>query len=92
MFAKIIVVAILLGIIFSLGMALYFASQGTGNMLWPLGAGALRLVVAAGGAALASVWLELGVHAIFVCVACGLVVFGVTVAASLKARHWNPDK
>jgi Na+-driven multidrug efflux pump len=77
---------------FGLGMALYFASQGTGNMLWPLGAGALRLLVAAGGAAVAGTWLGLAVDAIFVCVACGLLVFGVTVAASLKARHWNPEK
>lgn len=75
---------------FGMGMALYFASQGTGNMLWPLGAGFLRLLVAAGGATIASVWLGLSVDIIFVCVACGLVVFGVTVAASLKARHWNP--
>lgn len=77
---------------FGLGMALYFASQGTGNMLWPLGAGALRLLVAAGGASVASVWMGLGVHAIFMCVACGLLVFGTTVAASLKARHWNPER
>ena len=75
---------------FGLGMALYFASQGTGNMLWPLSAGGLRLLVAAGGG-VASVFLGLGVNAIFVCVACGLVVFGITVALSLRARPWNPD-
>lgn len=77
---------------FGLGMALYFASQGTGNMLWPLAGGSLRLLVAAGGATLASVWLGLGASAIFACVAAGLVVFGVTIAASLAARPWNPDR
>src|SRR5256712_157292 len=34
---------------FGLGLALYFASQGAGRLLWPLVAGLSRLVVAAGG-------------------------------------------
>lgn len=35
--------------LFGLGMALYFASQGAGRLLWPLLANLTRLVVAAGG-------------------------------------------
>ena len=77
---------------FGLGMALYFASQGTGKMLWPLTAGGLRLVVAAGGGAVVVTIPGLGAGAVFACVAAGLGVFGVTVALSLRARAWNPDR
>ena len=41
---------------FGLGLALYFASQGAGRLLWPLVAGVVRLVVAAGGGWVASRW------------------------------------
>ncbi len=34
---------------FGLGLALYFASQGAGRLLWPLLAGFTRLVLAAVG-------------------------------------------
>src|SRR5262249_7557588 len=35
--------------LFGLGMALYFASQGAGRLLWPLLANLTRLIIAAGG-------------------------------------------
>src|SRR5258707_30457 len=35
--------------LFGLGMALYFASQGAGRVLWPLLANLTRLAIAAGG-------------------------------------------
>jgi MatE protein len=35
--------------LFGLGMALYFASQGAGRLLWPLLANLTRLAIAAGG-------------------------------------------
>ena len=35
---------------FGLGLALYFASQGAGRLLWPLVAVGIRLAIAAGGA------------------------------------------
>src|SRR6266568_1600270 len=34
---------------FGLGLALYFASQGAGRLLWPLLAGLVRLMIAVGG-------------------------------------------
>ena len=34
---------------FGMGLALYFASQGAGRLLWPLLAGLVRLVIAVGG-------------------------------------------
>ncbi len=42
--------------LFGLGMALYFASQGAGRLLWPLLANMARLVIAAGGGWLALRW------------------------------------
>src|SRR5262249_32940991 len=41
---------------FGLGLALYFASQGAGRLLWPLVAGLVRLVLAVGGGWLMLRW------------------------------------
>ena len=38
---------------FGFGLALYFASQGAGRLLWPLLAASLRMAVAIGGGWLA---------------------------------------
>ena len=75
---------------FGLGMALYFAAQGTGNMVLPVTAGAIRLAVAGGGGAIAVLWLGGGPAALYACVAAGLFCFGALVAASLFGRIWNP--
>jgi len=77
---------------FGLGMALYFASQGTGTMVWPIGAGILRFVVAAGGCALAVRMFDAGAPVLFVLVAAGLVSFGATLAVSLFSRTWRPER
>ena len=42
---------------FGFGLALYFASQGAGKLLWPLLAGFARMAVAIGGG-----WLALQAH------------------------------
>ena len=42
--------------LFGLGMALYFASQGAGRLLWPFLANMARLIIAAGGGYLALRW------------------------------------
>ena len=77
---------------FGLGMALYFASQGTGNMKWPFTAGALRLTVAAGGAAIAAKIFAGDPNVMFACISAGLFCFGGLIAWSLFSRVWNPDK
>ena len=77
---------------FGLGMALYFASQGTGNMAWPFSAGVLRLVVAAGGGWVAVAWFGGGPAALFAFVSAGLFVFGAVIAGSLFSRVWNPER
>ena len=67
------------------GMALYFASQGSGGgCSGRFCAGFLRMLVAIGGG-----WLALRVtgslHWLFAAIALGLVLYGVTVLARICA-------
>ncbi len=59
---------------FGFGLALYFAAQGTGRLLWPLAAGIARLVVAAGGGFVAT-RLGLGPLGIYIALAIGMILF-----------------
>lgn len=77
---------------FGMGMALYFASQGTGNMKWPFTAGTLRLIIAAGGAAIAAKFFVDAQNMMFACLSAGLFCFGGLIAWSLFSRVWNPDR
>jgi putative MATE family efflux protein len=74
---------------FGLGLALYFASQGAGRLGWPLTAGFLRLTVAVAGGWLAGYRLGWGLPGIFAAMAVALVVFGITVAAAVRAGAWR---
>jgi Na+-driven multidrug efflux pump len=62
--------------LFGLGMALYFASQGTGRLLWPLLANLARLLIAVGGG-----WLALrltgSLTGVFAALSVGLVAMGL---------------
>ncbi|MCZ6591771.1 MAG: MATE family efflux transporter [Alphaproteobacteria bacterium] len=75
---------------FGLGQTLYFASQGTGNMIWPFSAGVVRLAVAAGGGAIAATYFAADTTPLFACLSAGLVCFGGLIAGSLFSRVWNP--
>src|SRR2546427_5984134 len=68
---------------FGLGLALYFASQGAGRLLWPLLAGFTRLVLAAVGGWVAIHWLGGGLAALSTVMALAFVTFGVTLAAAV---------
>lgn len=72
---------------FGLGLALYFASQGAGRLLWPLLAGLLRVLLAVGGG-----WLALrftgSLVGLFAALAVGLVTYGLTVAAAVAGGAW----
>jgi len=73
--------------LFGLGMALYFASQGAGRLLWPVLAGTVRLVIATvGGYALLRSTGQLD-H-VFYALAGALVVFGAINAAAVLAGVW----
>jgi putative MATE family efflux protein len=76
---------------FGLGQALYFATQGTGNMTAPFLAGVARLVVAGGGGAMLAIGLGAPLNWVFAAVALGLVVFGCLMALSLLwGKNWHP--
>jgi putative MATE family efflux protein len=60
---------------FGAGMALYFASQGAGRLLWPLLAGLLRITVAVGGGYVA-LRLSGSLAPLYGAVALALVAFG----------------
>jgi len=72
---------------FGLGLVLYFASQGAGQLLWPLGIGFLRLAIAAGGG-----WLALtatgSLDWLFAAAAAALVVYGTTLGLAVRSGVW----
>ena len=73
--------------LFGLGMALYFASQGAGRLLWPLLANFARLVIAAGGG-----WLVLrmtgSLTGVFAALAVALAAFGLINAVAVAGGAW----
>jgi Na+-driven multidrug efflux pump len=73
---------------FGLGLALYFASQGAGQLLWPLLSGLLRLLIAVGGG-----WLALrmtgSLTLVFAALAAGLVVYGVVLTMVIASGSWT---
>jgi putative MATE family efflux protein len=75
---------------FGLGLALYFASQGAGRLLWPLLAGFARLVVAAVGGWAAIHWLGGGLGGLFAAMAVALVVLGLANALAVRLGSWRP--
>ncbi len=72
---------------FGMGLALYFASQGAGRLLWPLVAGLLRLVIAIGGG-----WVALSLTGslswLFAALAFALVAYGLTIAGAVGRGAW----
>ncbi|MBV8493276.1 MAG: MATE family efflux transporter [Alphaproteobacteria bacterium] len=72
---------------FGLGLALYFASQGAGRLLWPLSAGLVRLIIAIGGGWLAFS-LTGSVDSIFAALAAALVTYGVMLSAAVASGVW----
>ena len=74
---------------FGLGLALYFASQGAGRLLWPLLGGFLRLAVAAVGGWIVVHWLGLGLPALYAVMSLALVCLGTTVALAVRGGAWR---
>lgn len=73
---------------FALGLALYFASQGAGRMLWPVAASVLRMAVAI-GAALALVEAGLGLQGVYLGIASGMVAYGALTAVAVRLTRWH---
>jgi putative MATE family efflux protein len=74
---------------FGLGLALYFASQGAGRLLWPLLAGLSRLVVAAGGGWIVLRLLGPSLASIFIVMALALALFGTVVSVAMYQGAWR---
>jgi Na+-driven multidrug efflux pump len=74
--------------LFGLGLALFFASQGAGRMLWPLAASAGRLVVVAGGGWACVHLFQATASAFFFVVAASFAVYALTMAAAIGLRGW----
>jgi putative MATE family efflux protein len=74
---------------FGLAMALYFASQGTGEMIWPVAANLTRIVIAVCGSLLALDVLGWGLHGLFAFVALGIVSFAAVLAFSTTRPAWR---
>ena len=73
--------------LFGLGMALYFASQGAGRMLWALFANLARLTIAAVGG-----WVALqstgNLSHVFLALSAALTAFGLINAAAVAGGAW----
>jgi putative MATE family efflux protein len=74
---------------FGLAMALYFASQGTGEMVWPVTANLARILVASCGGLLALDVLGWGLPGVFAFVAMGIVSFSAILAFSTTRPAWR---
>jgi Na+-driven multidrug efflux pump len=72
---------------FGLGLALYFASQGAGRLLWPLLAGFARMFVALGLGALA-LHVTGSLTWLFACLGIGLLTYGCIVTAAVARGTW----
>ena len=73
--------------LFGLGMALYFASQGAGRLLWPLLGNMTRLLIAAVGGWLALRWTG-NLTDVFIALAIALAAFGLINAAAVASGVW----
>ncbi len=74
---------------FGLAMALYFASQGTGEMIWPVVANLSRIIIAACGSLFALDVMGWGVRGLFGFVALGIVSFSAVLAFSTTRPAWR---
>ena len=74
---------------FGLGLALYFASQGAGKMLWPLIGSICRIGVAVGGAALFTSITLWGVNGVFAAIAFAMLVYGIVIGVAIWRTRWS---
>ncbi|MGI9477349.1 MAG: MATE family efflux transporter [Hyphomicrobiaceae bacterium] len=77
--------------LFGAGMALYFASQGTGRLLLPVLVSVTRIAMVGlvGWLAIVQTW---DVSVVFIAVAAGLALIGIGQALCLFSPAWRPDR
>jgi putative MATE family efflux protein len=69
--------------LYGLGMALYFATQGFGSVIWTVTANAVRLLASTGCALVAIYWFGLGATGFFGAIAGGFCAYAVLTSAAL---------
>lgn len=72
---------------FGMGLTLYFASQGAGRLLWPVGASVARLAIAAGGGYLV-LHAGGGIGGLFAAQAAALAIYGCLNVAAVAGGAW----
>jgi putative MATE family efflux protein len=76
---------------YGLGMALYFATQGFGSVVWTVAANAVRLLANTGCALIAIYWLDLGATGFFISIAGGFCAYAaVTSGALFRVKKVSP--
>ncbi len=76
--------------LFGAGLALYFASQGSGQMLKPVLAGTARLALVVVGGALVLLF-DGPLAALYAVIALGLSVFGALIGYVVRQARWTRD-
>ncbi len=74
---------------FGLGLALFFASQGAGRMLWPLVGSIARLTVVAVGGWTCVVWLQAPATVFYTVVAASLALYALIIAGAIRLGSWT---
>ena len=74
---------------FGLGLALYFASQGAGRMVWPVISSLSRMGIALVGALLLTTYAGMGVEGIFVAIGCAMLAYGLIIALAIRHSGWR---
>jgi putative MATE family efflux protein len=75
--------------LFGLGLALFFASQGAGRMLWPLVGSLARLAVVALGGWICVGWLQAPAPAFYAVVAASLALYAAIIAGAIRFGGWT---
>ena len=74
--------------LYGLGMALYFATQGFGSVIWTVTANGVRLLTSTGCGLAAVSLLGLGARGFFIAIAGGFFVYAaLTSAAILRVKR-----
>ena len=77
---------------FGLGLALYFAAQGAGQMRWPVIGSLCRVATAVGGAVLLTRMADLGITGVFAAIGVAMLVYGVVIALALRRVGWSASR
>ena len=77
---------------FGLGLALYFASQGAGRMIWPVISSLGRMGVALALALILTTYTGMGVDGIFAAIGCAMLAYGLIIALAIWRGGWRKEK